>query len=85
MKLNFNQFCKYLNSKSIEAPAAQMEIEPKKEEIVYEEEEDTDSDEELRTGTRCTKKKKKFTNEELFYDPEMDDADENWVNKQRKT
>lgn len=53
--------------------------------ILYEEEEDTDSDEELRTGERCTKKKQKFTNDELFYDPDMDEEDQNWINKQRQT
>ena len=47
--------------------------------------EDTDSEEELKTGVRCTKKRQKFTNEDLFYDENMDDDDENWVNKQRKT
>jgi hypothetical protein len=51
----------------------------------YEEEEDTDSEEEFKTGLRCTKKKQKFTNDELFYDPNKDDQDENWVNKQRET
>ena len=53
--------------------------------ITYEEEEDTDSEEEFKTGLRCTKKKQKFTNDELFYDPNKDDQDENWVNKQRET
>jgi hypothetical protein len=53
--------------------------------ITYEEEEDTDSEEEFKTGLRCTIKKQKFTNDELFYDPNKDDQDENWVNKQRET
>ena len=47
--------------------------------------EDTDSEEELATGLRCKKKKPQFTNDDLFYDPEMDDEDQNWINKQRKT
>jgi len=31
------------------------------------------------------KKRPKFTNDELFYDPNMDEEDENWINEQRKT
>lgn len=32
-----------------------------------------------------SKQRRKFmTNDELFYDPEMDDKDEKWVNKQRE-
>ena len=49
------------------------------------EEEDTDSEEEFRTGVRCTKKRQKFTNDDLLYDENMDEDDENWINKQRKT
>ena len=52
---------------------------------VDEEEEDTDSEEENATGVRVTKKRVHFTNDELFYDPEMDDADEKWMNEQRPT
>lgn len=48
-------------------------------------EEDTDSEAELETGIRTTKKRPQFTNDELFYDPEMDTLDENWINKQRAT
>lgn len=47
--------------------------------------EDTDSEEELLTGVRCKKSKPQYTNDELLYDPDMDDEDQNWVNKQRKT
>jgi hypothetical protein len=47
--------------------------------------EDTDSEEEMATGERCFKKKQQFTNDELLYDPEMDEADQNWINKQRET
>ena len=49
------------------------------------EEEDTDSEAELETGVRTTKKRPNFTNDELFYDPDMDRLDENWINKQRGT
>ncbi|CAF0721082.1 unnamed protein product [Brachionus calyciflorus] len=49
------------------------------------EESDTDSEAELATGVRTTKKREHFTNDELFYDPEADDVDEEWMNKQRKT
>ena len=48
-------------------------------------EEDTDSEEEDATGKRVTKKRQHFTNDELFYDPKMDDDDEKWINKQRVT
>jgi len=41
---------------------------------------DSDSDHE---GTTENKKVCKLTNEELFYDPGMDDRDERWVNRQR--
>ena len=51
----------------------------------YEEEEDTDSEAEMETGVRTTKKRAHYTNDELFYDPNLDDEDESWVNKQRKT
>jgi hypothetical protein len=50
-----------------------------------EEEEDTDSDKELETGMRATIKRPHFTNDELLYDPNMDDDDQNWMNKLRKT
>jgi hypothetical protein len=50
-----------------------------------EEEEDTDSEAELTTGVRTTKKRPNFTNDELFYDPDMDDKDQDYVNKQLKT
>ncbi len=50
-----------------------------------EEEEDTDSEAEMETGVRTTKKRAHFTNDELFYDPELDELDESWLNKQRKT
>jgi len=81
---------KYLNNnqEEIEMSTEESTKPSKKEEekrITYEEEEDTDSEEEFKTGLRCTKKKQKFTDEELFYDPNRDDQDENWVNKQRET
>jgi DNA-binding protein H-NS len=62
----------------------------KKQEVVVverkeEEEEDTDSEQEDATGERVTKKRQHFTNDELFYDPKMDDADEEWINSQRVT
>ncbi len=50
-----------------------------------EDEEDTDSEQEDATGERVTKKRQHFTNDELFYDPKMDDADEEWINSQRVT
>ena len=31
----------------------------------------------------AAKKIKKLTNDELFYDPDMDDEDEKWVKRQR--
>ncbi len=63
----------------------------KKQELVVverkeeDEEEDTDSEQEDATGERVTKKRQHFTNDELFYDPKMDDADEEWINSQRVT
>jgi hypothetical protein len=57
----------------------------KKSRINQAEEEDTDSEAEVETGVRTTKKRQHFTNDELFYDPEMDDEDQNWINKQRAT
>lgn len=47
--------------------------------------EDTDSEEEMATGQRCIKKKPQYTNDDLLYDPEMDEADQVWINKQRET
>lgn len=47
--------------------------------------EDTDSEEEEATGLRFKKKKPQFTNDDLFYDPDMDEEDQKWVNKHRKT
>lgn len=35
------------------------------------------------SGQRSTKKVLKLTNDELFYDPDMDDEDEKWINRQR--
>ena len=60
-------------------------VDLKKEGGVVDEEEDTDSEQEDATGERVTKKRQHFTNDELFYDPKMDDADEEWMNKQRVT
>ncbi len=49
----------------------------------------TESDQEEGDESMQTKKskpkKREFTNEELFYDPDMDTEDENWINEQRKT
>ena len=74
---------KYLKKTSSKnSPTSQIKIDEKK---IYEDVEDTDSEEELKTGLRCTKKRQKFTNDDLFYDENMDDDDENWINKQRKT
>ncbi len=47
--------------------------------------EDTDSEEEMATGERRKKKKPQFTNDDLLYDPDMDDQDEKWMNKHRET
>lgn len=75
------------NMESVEMKKVTKEF-PKKidlnKEINYEIE-DTDSEEELATGVRSTKMKPQFTNDELLYDPDMDDDDQNWMNKQRKT
>ena len=35
------------------------------------------------SGGRKGRKVRKLTNDELFYDPDMDDADERWINRQR--
>lgn len=45
-----------------------------------------DEGDESREGRRRKKKKTKhrvLTNDELFYDPDMDDDDQKWVNRQR--
>lgn len=45
------------------------------------------SDDENQVGgvpSKSKQRRKILTNEELFYDPEMDDIDEKWVNKQRE-
>lgn len=34
--------------------------------------------------SKSKQRRKLLTNEELFYDPEMDEIDEKWVNKQRE-
>lgn len=34
--------------------------------------------------SKSKQRRKVLTNEELFYDPEMDEIDEKWVNKQRE-
>ncbi len=47
--------------------------------------EDTDSEGEMATGERCKKKKPQFTDDDLLYDPNMDDEDEKWMNKHRET
>lgn len=49
------------------------------------EESDTDSEAEMETGVRTKKKRQHFTNDELFYDPNADEEDQEWINKQRKT
>lgn len=41
------------------------------------------SEAELETGVRTKKKREFFTNDELFYDPDMDDEDEKWINEKR--
>ncbi|KAI9477926.1 MAG: E2F-associated phosphoprotein-domain-containing protein [Benjaminiella poitrasii] len=43
---------------------------------------DLESDDELNTESRTKSKRKVPTNEELLYDPDMDDKDEAWVVKQ---
>ncbi len=53
--------------------------------VQQEEESDTDSEVEEATGQRVTKKRQHFTNDDLFYDPKMDEADEEWINEQRMT
>ena len=53
--------------------------------VTYEDEEDTDSEKEFETGERCTKKRVHYTNDELFYDPDRDEKDEDWINARRKT
>ncbi|RNA25657.1 E2F-associated phospho [Brachionus plicatilis] len=50
-----------------------------------EEESDTDSEAEFATGVRTKKKREHFTNDELFYDPNADEMDQKWINKQRIT
>jgi hypothetical protein len=37
------------------------------------------------SGARTKIKRPHFTNDELFYDPELDEQDQNWINMQRKT
>lgn len=53
--------------------------------VDQEDDEDTDSEAELETGVRTTRKRPQFTNDELFYDPDLDDLDQEWMNKQRAT
>lgn len=48
-----------------------------------EEDSDTDSEAELATGVRTKKKRKHYTNDELFYDPEADEEDAKWVAEKR--
>lgn len=50
-----------------------------------EEESDTDSESEMATGVRTKKKRKHFTNDELFYDPDADEIDQEWIDKKRIT
>lgn len=49
------------------------------------EESDTDSEAELATSVRTKKKRKHFTNDELLYDPNMDEEDAKWVAEKRNT
>ena len=70
---------------SLESSESNNKEKSPEKEVKYEDEEDTDSENEIITGVRCTKKRQKFTNDELFYDPNMDEQDEIWMNKQRKT
>jgi hypothetical protein len=76
----------YLSKTATESPLVSK---PSKEQRSEEaDEEDTDSETELETGSldvRSTKKRAHFTNDELFYDPDMDQKDEDWLNKQRAT
>jgi hypothetical protein len=46
---------------------------------------DTDSEAELETGIKTKVKRIQYTNDELFYDPQMDDEDQDWINRQRET
>lgn len=62
----------------------EMKIDEKNDEE-NEEDSDTDSEQEEATGQRVKKKREHFTNDELFYDPTMDDQDEKWMNEQRVT
>ena len=69
------------NEVQVEEPSSSA----KAEEAAFEEEEDTDSEKEFETGERCTKKRTHYTNDELFYDPNRDEKDQDWINARRKT
>jgi hypothetical protein len=76
-------YSNYFGKKTVDFSKPTQSFESKKQ--VEEDEEDTDSEAELETGVRSTKKRAHFTNDELFYDPDMDQEDENWLNQQRAT
>uniref|UniRef100_A0A1X7TXL4 Uncharacterized protein n=1 Tax=Amphimedon queenslandica TaxID=400682 RepID=A0A1X7TXL4_AMPQE len=40
---------------------------------------------EMKSKSKTKRKVRKLTNDELFYDPNLDDEDEKWVEKQRRT
>ena len=44
---------------------------------------DAESSEGEATCRRLPKKVRKLTNDELFYDPDMDDDDERWIRRKR--
>uniref|UniRef100_A0A1X7TFQ4 Uncharacterized protein n=1 Tax=Amphimedon queenslandica TaxID=400682 RepID=A0A1X7TFQ4_AMPQE len=39
----------------------------------------------MKSKLKTKRKVRKLTNDELFYDPNLDDEDEKWVEKQRRT
>ena len=47
------------------------------------EESDTDSEAEMATGIRTKRKRPHFTNDELLYDPDMDENDSKWIEEKR--
>lgn len=66
--------------KNVQASTSSSASQKKEED---EEESDTDSEAELETGVRTKKKRKHFTNDELFYDPDADDQDAKWASEMR--
>lgn len=66
-------------SRSSEAKNAKEE----EEKADFEEDSDTDSEAELATGVRTKIKRKHYTNDELFYDPDADEEDAKWAAEKR--